>query len=318
MKWYERSTYQPLTFCDRYSYCRMADDLVDEPPEGLDTLTWISKLNEHLDMIYKPGMDATSANQTDAVTKYIANEFPPSARSALALLPASLMPSEPLYLLLEGFRTDSHFQPAEKGKSFPIATEHDLHEYGRQVAGTVGELCLALISYHSRQPIDPARREAVATAARRMGVALQFVNIARDIAVDAALGRVYLPTTWLAEENLTPDMVIKTITESPTAQGDLWSKDQRSRLGSLGNLRGKLLERAFAIYAESKPAMDWLPDESRRPMMVAVESYMEIGRVLLEKEVGPESFGVVRGRPTRATVPKLRRMRVALRALLDA
>lgn len=296
----------------------MADDLVDEPPEGLATLTWISKLTEHLDLVYKPGKDSTPAKRADTVTEYIVNEFPPSARSALTLLPASLMPSEPLYLLLEGFRTDSNFQSTGKGIHFPIATENDLHGYGRQVAGTVGELCLALISHHTREPINPARREAVATAARRMGIALQFVNIARDIAVDATLGRVYLPTAWLAEEGLTPDMVIETITKSPTAKGELWTKGNSSRLRGLGRLRVRLLERAFAIYAESKPAMDWLPDESRRPMMVAVESYMEIGRVLLEKEVGPESFGVVRGRPTRATVPKLRRIRVALRALLDA
>lgn len=296
----------------------MADDLVDEPPEGLDTSTWIRKLSEHLDLVYKPKKDGLPSAKTELVTAYIANEFPPSARSALTLLPASLMPSEPLYLLLDGFRTDSKFQSTNKDDQFPVATEHDLHQYGRQVAGTVGELCLSLIAHHSREPIDPARREVVATAARRMGVALQFVNIARDIAVDAALGRVYLPTTWLAEEGLTPEIVIETITKSPTAKGELRTKDSISRLQSLGRLRGKLLERAFVIYSESKPAMDWLPDESRRPMIVAVESYMEIGRVLLEKETGPQSFGVVKGRPTRATVPKLRRIRVALRALLDA
>lgn len=295
----------------------MADDLVDEPPEGLDTSAWISKLSKHLDLVYKSRKDASRSKQADMVSAYIANEFPPPARSALRLLPASLMPSEPLYLLLEGFRTDSNFQPTKSANHFPIATEHDIHEYGRQVAGTVGELCLALITHHSREPIDPDRHEAVATAARRMGIALQFVNIARDIAVDAALGRVYLPTVWLAEQGLTPDVVIQGITTSPTENSNLRIKETKSRLQSLEILRRRLLEKAFAIYAESKPAMDWLPDESRRPMMVAVESYMEIGRVLLEKKFDPESFGVVRGRPTRATVPKLRRLTVALRALVD-
>ncbi|KAG8167701.1 hypothetical protein KVR01_003390 [Diaporthe batatas] len=300
-----------------YSYCRMADDLVDEPPEGLETSAWINKLSEHLDLVYKPKEGTTRSKQADMVPAYIADEFPPSARSALTLLPASLMPSEPFYLLLEGFRTDSNFQLTKSRNRFPIVTENDIHEYGRQVAGTVGELCLALISHHSREPIDPVRLEAVATAARRMGVALQFVNIARDIAVDAALGRVYLPTVWLAEEDLTPAIVIETITTCTTAEGDPRGKERSRRFQSLDNMRRRLLGRAFAIYAESKPAMEWLPDESRRPMMVAVESYMEIGRVLLEK-VGPETFGVVKGRPTRATVPKLRRLTVALRALVDA
>lgn len=295
----------------------MADDLVDEPPEGLDTSAWINKLSKHLDLVYKPKEDIPRSKQADMVSEYVTDEFPPSARSALNLLPASLMPSEPLYLLLEGFKTDSNFQLTKSANRFPIVAEHDIHEYGRQVAGTVGELCLALISHHSREPIDPVRREAVATAARRMGVALQFVNIARDIAVDAALGRVYLPTVWLAGEGLTPAVVIQTITACTTAEGGPRSKERGRRLQSLEILRKRLLEKAFAIYAESKPAMDWLPGESRRPMMVAVESYMEIGRVLLEK-VGPETFEVVRGRPTRATVPKLRRLTVALRALVDA
>ncbi|KUI55996.1 Bifunctional lycopene cyclase/phytoene synthase [Cytospora mali] len=297
-----------------YSYCRMADDLVDEPPEGLDTATWIARLSGHLDLVYRPKKDTTLPTQTDMLRVYINSEFPASARSALNLLPTSLLPPEPLYLLLEGFKTDSKFQPTGEDSHFPIADEECLREYASQVAGTVGELCLSLITHHSSVRLDPAHSEEVAAAARRMGIALQYVNIARDIAVDSVLGRVYLPTMWLADAGLTPAELIEAITKAPVSKAA--HDDREEKLRKIETLRRRLLDKAFAIYHESRPAMDWLPDESRRPMIVAVESYMEIGRVLMENE-GP-SFRVVMGRPTRATVPKSRRLRVALRALLDA
>lgn len=301
---------------NRYSYCRMADDLIDEPPEGLDTSAWISRLTGHLDLVYKPKKALEPSARADKVRDYVDNEFPIYARSALTLLPTDLLPPEPLYLLLDGFKTDSSFQPAGEDQRFPIADEDCLHEYGKQVAGTVGQLCLSLISHHSSKPIDPAHLDDITAAAGRMGVALQYVNIARDIAVDTTLGRVYLPTTWLANEGLTPELVVKTITESAPSG----SQEKRAEvLSKLVKLRRRLLDKAFAIYVEARPIMDWLPDESRRPMIVAVESYMEIGRVLLEKdalllgEVSQEG-----GRPSRATVPKLRRLKVAVQALLYA
>lgn len=300
---------------NRYSYCRAADDLVDEPPEGLDTSVWISRLSGHLDLIYDPKAAFDSVARTKQVQSYIETEFPAFARSALTLLPTSLLPPEPLYLLLEGFKTDSSFQTASGPANFPIEDESCLHEYGSQVAGTVGQLCLSLISHHSSKPIDPAHLDDITAAAGRMGIALQYVNIARDIAVDTTLGRVYLPTTWLTEQGLTPELVVQTITTAAP------SEKRAEVLARLVGLRTGLLEKAFAIYVEARPIMDLLPEESRRPMIVAVESYMEIGRVLLETDellVGGGDGAAREGRPRRATVPKVRRLRVALRALLDA
>lgn len=292
----------------------MADDLIDEPPEGLDTSTWISRLTGHLDLVYKSKKALDPDARADKARSYVESEFPAYARSAFTFLPTSLLPPEPLYLLLDGFKTDSSFQPSGTDHRFPISNEDCLRDYGSQVAGTVGQLCLSLISHHSNRPIDAARLGDITAAAGRMGIALQYVNIARDIAVDTALGRVYLPTTWLAKEGLTPELVVEAITKDLP----LTSQEKRSEVMlKLVKLRRKLLDKAFAIYVEARPTMDWLPDESRRPMIVAVESYMEIGRVLLEKD---ELLGgqVSQGRPSRATVPKLRRLEVALRALLCA
>lgn len=301
----------------------MADDLVDEPPNGLDASAWVSKLRSHLHLVYNPKKDLVPSLQADKVQSYINDEFPPPARSALILLPASLLPPAPLHGLLDGFTTDAkfHFQlkTLQTGQ-FPIRDEDSLQEYGSRVAGTVGQLCLALISRHSSVPIDPARAREIAAAAARMGVALQYVNIARDIVIDTVINRVYLPTTWLAEEGLTPVQVIETIKTISSSEMEKETQNSYSAhediLAKLVILRRKLLHKAFAMYAEARPTMEWLPAESRRPMIVAVESYMEIGRILLAQD--SLALGVVGegGRPRRATVPKMRRLRVALEAML--
>lgn len=126
-----------------------------------------------------------------------------------------------------------------------------------------------------------------------MGHALQYVNIARDIAVDADMERVYLPANWLKEEGVTPRDIIKA-----------------PRQAVVDKLRERLLHAAFREYARSRTNMNMLPDDVRGPMIVAVESYMEIGRVLREKKSMQSSKN-----PKRATVPRSRRLWVAWKVL---
>ena len=61
----------------------------------------------------------------------------------------------------------------------------DLEEYCRCVAGAVGLACTAVYG-----PSDPAAAEPRAEA---LGLALQQINIMRDVAEDWRLGRVYIP-----------------------------------------------------------------------------------------------------------------------------
>ena len=125
-----------------------------------------------------------------------------------------------------------------------------------------------------------------------MGSGLQLVKIARDITTDAQMRRCYIPTDWLFDKGLTPADII----EDPTRQ-------------EAEDFRQEVLDRAMELYGQVKPAIEELPVEARGPMRVAVESYMEIGRVLREP-----GYQVQRGR---ATVPKWRRVRVAWRALRE-
>lgn len=264
-----------------YSFCRVADDLIDEAPSVEEAKHWIVKLNQYLDISY--GQSHVTAERREALI----STFPPPTQATLRLLPTSYLSPTPLYDLLKGFETDLHFFSSNP---FPIKGEHTLQVYGTQVAGTVAQACLELVFHHTKKYVAEKQRKHIVQAGARMGIALQYVNIARDISVDASNGRVYLPTTWLEEEGLNPMDIIKDPTSSKAEA-----------------LRQRLLNSAFEIYDEAKGAIEQLPAEARGPMRVAVESYVEIGRVLRQP-----GYKVKAGR---ATVPKLRRLIVAWNAL---
>jgi len=278
-----------------YSFCRVADDLVDNSSTEIEARQWIKKLTRYLDLAYA-SEEAKAVSQQQNIKDYIKNNFPETSQAALILLPTHLLSYGPLYDLLEGFKTDLEFQNADfskKLRAFPIYNEQDLETYAARVAGTVAELCLELVFHHTTSTTTSPQREHLVRAGGRMGIALQYVNIARDIATDAAIDRVYIPTVWLEQEGSTPGDVLER-PEGPT----------------IDRLRMKILDRAFAVYREARSAMAELPAEAKAPMRVAVESYMEIGRVLREN-----GYTLKRGR---ATVPKLRRLRVAWKTLNES
>ncbi|KAL8820811.1 MAG: hypothetical protein Q9223_001035 [Gallowayella weberi] len=265
-----------------YSFCRVADDLIDNAKSGTEARYWILKLTEYLDICY-----VRATEKPRSLDVFVRSTFPPNAQSALLLLPTAYLTPTPLYELVKGLETDLDFSTPGL---FPIADEQTLQIYGSRVAGTVAELCLELAFYHASGQTTEQQRRKIVEAGGRMGVALQYVNIARDIAVDAKNDRVYIPTSWLASDELRPEDVLK----DPSS-------------ATVERLKQRLLESAMRIYDEAKAAIELLPGESRGPMRVAVESYVEIGRILREP-----GYTLKAGR---ATVPKVRRLRVAWTAL---
>lgn len=80
-------------------------------------------------------------------------------------------------------------------------TEADMLRYCFHVAGAVGVM-MAVVMGVRPDDEDTLRR------ASDLGLAFQLANIARDIAEDAAVGRVYLPAKWLEEAGITPDRIL--------------------------------------------------------------------------------------------------------------
>jgi 15-cis-phytoene synthase/lycopene beta-cyclase len=262
-----------------YSFCRVADDLVDNASTAEEAKEWIAKLHKFLSLVYN------SKEPRSSVTAYVREEFPSDTQSALLQLPANKLSQEPLQDLLRGFEMDLAFNSAP-----PIADEKDLTLYAERVAGTVAQMCIELIFHIYPINTTPDEQRKILDAGNRMGVALQYVNIARDIEVDAKIGRVYLPLKWLEEAGLTYEQVL----EDP---GNV----------RIEGLRSQLLDRAFSIYEGSKASIAQLPSAASGPIRVAVESYMEIGRTLRRG-----GYVVKAGR---ATVPAWKRIAVAWKTL---
>ena len=300
-----------------YAYCRVADDLIDNAASEKEARIWIARLRNYLAFAYsssrapdKGRVNGRSASYTDVLTP-----FPENSRSILLLLPVYRLPPKPLDDLLAGFETDLEF--AETSDSFPISTFEDLQLYGHRVASTVAELCLHLAYYHHGPRVDTMAgqtkeeflsvKERCLAAGKRMGQTLQYINIVRDVTIDAKIGRCYLPSTWLAEHELTPQKVVSSY---GAAEGVL-------------RVREKLLNLALELYQENVRAIEDLPRDVRDGIKVAVESYVEIGRVISGKFRENNAAAVIdqlkleiqHGRKRRATVPRLRRLWVAWKAM---
>jgi 15-cis-phytoene synthase len=148
-----------------YAYARRVDDIADDPslpPEKRRTRLEACRTS----VAGLPGSqdsDLVLVALADAVTRF---RIP--VASLLDLVDGGLMDVE---------RTR-------------YASWDELREYCRRVAGAVGVACCAVY--------EPDNREAAFPKAEALGLALQQINIMRDVAEDWRLGRVYLPQDELA------------------------------------------------------------------------------------------------------------------------
>ncbi|KAJ5379703.1 Bifunctional lycopene cyclase/phytoene synthase [Penicillium cataractarum] len=245
-----------------YSFCRVIDDLVDEAPTREKAQESIKEASQVLHWRFstksprKPLYDYLKADKDN---KFGSNSTP--LLNSIALLPASRLSLGPLIELLSGFDMDLLFS-AEKNE-FPIETEKDLEVYAQRVAGTVAAGLLELVFSHSEVQYSTAQREKIINAGQKMGQALQYVNVARDIKRDAAINRVYIPTMWLKTKGLTPTDVINN-PEDP----------------ALATFESQMLVKADSAYQSSVDAIDELPRDVRGPVKTTVESYMMIGQMV--------------------------------------
>ena len=84
-------------------------------------------------------------------------------------------------------------------------TFEELEPYCHRVASSVGLICAEIFGYH-----DPVVRDY----ARDLGVALQLTNILRDVGVDYAQKRLYLPLDDLARFGCSEDDIAREVREA--------------------------------------------------------------------------------------------------------
>ena len=206
-----------------YAFCRLVDDTADEASSVEEAAQGLDSLTHQL------------LGQRE-LTPLIAAFLDMSARCQLHLSWA--------LELIAGVRSD--LEPVR------FVDDVQLLRYCYRVAGTVGLMMCAVLDVNDDQAYPYALD---------LGIGMQLTNICRDVAEDAAMGRVYLPQVRLRHHGVQPQELL-----DGTASSEGTSRVVRD-----------LLNMADVYYQSGERGMRFIPTRSRVAIMVASRVYRAIG-----------------------------------------
>ncbi|MDE2007391.1 MAG: presqualene diphosphate synthase HpnD [Rhodospirillales bacterium] len=239
-----------------YAFCREVDDIADDPAPLADRLPRLAAWRARVAGLAEGRADGP-------VTRVLAAA---SARYGLR--------ADDFLAVIDGMQMD-----AETAIVAPDLATLDL--YCDRVAAAVGRLSVRAFGDGS------AAADAVAHA---LGRALQLTNILRDIAEDAARGRLYLPREWLEAEGVPLD------------------PEAALRAPGLARVAARLGAEAARRFAEAEAAMARCDARAMRPARMMAASY----RLIL---TAMERRGWERA-AERVRVAKWRKVMVAVRFMV--
>jgi 15-cis-phytoene synthase len=158
-----------------------------------------------------------------------------------------------------------------------------LEQYCWRVAGVVGVISAHIFGFFHMQTLEYAKK---------LGLALQLINIIRDIKEDAARGRIYIPISDLQAHNISVKDILSGIDSA-----------------ELKNLLMAQVQRAYDIYQN---AISILPQEDRylqRSGLVMGEIYKNI-----LDEIIYQDYKVLEGK---ISISKMRKIFIAAKILLQ-
>jgi phytoene synthase len=141
-----------------YAFCREVDDIADEVSDQQVAISKLAFWRNELDSVFSGQPQHPVARELNWARQH----YP--------------LDEELLIEILDGMQMDIMHQAIRKPA--------DLSLYAYRVAGTVGLLSIEIFGYSQRRSRD---------FATSLGEALQLTNILRDLAVDARMGRIYIP-----------------------------------------------------------------------------------------------------------------------------
>ncbi|GAA4244190.1 phytoene/squalene synthase family protein [Dactylosporangium darangshiense] len=167
-------------------------------------------------------------------------------------------------------------------------TYDDLLGYMEGSAAVIGTMMLPIL--------ESADRAAAREPARQLGLAFQLTNFIRDVAEDLERGRVYLPQRDLEAFGVTRDDLERALATRASSK-------------NIKRLIRYFVSRAQQHYALAAPGIPMLAPGSQACMRAAYRLYS-----MILDEVAAQDFDVF---VRRATVPKGRRLAVALSCVLS-
>lgn len=166
-----------------YTFCREADDIVDECTDPSIAETKLNWWREEISRLFnkKPDHPVTLALSDSLKSFDLHKEY--------------------FDEIIDGMQMDLHISQYQ--------TFNDLLLYCHRAAGVVGLLATEIFGYQHRDTLK---------FAENLGIAFQLTNIIRDIKEDALRGRTYLPMDELAQFNVSPDDLQLPITKDQVKQ----------------------------------------------------------------------------------------------------
>jgi phytoene synthase len=206
-----------------YAFCREVDDAADESVDHAYAKLALEALSNEVSGRAEP--------------RPLVAEF-----RAVAL--RRELPLEAAEELIAGVRGDL--------EAVRVADDAELVRYCYRVASTVGLMMCAVLGVR--------RREALPHAVD-LGIAMQLTNICRDVAEDAARGRVYLPAERLRRAGVDPESLLHG--QAPAAR--------------VSKVVASMLELADSYYRSADGGMRDIPWRFRPAILVASRTYRAIG-----------------------------------------
>ena len=240
-----------------YAFCRYCDDIADGNVAAADRPALLQAWRQELDNCYsgKPTHQITHALH-DVIGRYP-------------------IPKEHFEELMCGVEMDFTI------RRYP--TFADLEIYCYRVASVVGLLCIEIFGY-----THPGVREY----ARHLGIALQLVNIMRDVKEDAEQGRIYLP--------------LEDLQAFDYAEEDLLQQRHTTEFVALMQFQAQRVE---AYYRKAMACL--LPGDKRQ--LITPEIMAAIYRTTLRK-IARRQYQVFQGR---ASLPGLQKALIAFRVFFQ-
>ena len=156
-----------------YAFCRLADDIADDPEVREDRNLLIARWRDELSAAYLGKSEhPVGIALGDAVHRF-------------------RLPQEIFFELLHGVESDLRGETIERFE--------DLRRYCYRVASTVGLLVVRLLG---------CRSPGAYAYAETLGIAVQLTNVLRDVGADASDGRIYLPREDLERFGVTKESVL--------------------------------------------------------------------------------------------------------------
>jgi 15-cis-phytoene synthase len=232
-----------------YAYCREVDDVVDETSDAGLAEAKLAWWRGEVTALYR-------GQPTHPVTRALA----PFVGDTFGISEARLMS------ILDGMETDLR---QSRYLDFPA-----LQRYAHLVAGVVGEISAAIFGYRDPRTVEYAAQ---------LGLALQLVNVIRDVGDDARRGRIYLPIDEMQRFEIKAADIL----------------DRRYVDGFVPLMRYQA-ERARAIYRAALATLPPIDRKAQRPGLIMGAIYM----TLLD-EIEREQFRVLHQKITLTPLRKL-------------